>query len=79
MGWELAPNQIDLYTADHATDDPATYLVNAVYRITGPVDPDRLARRLERLSAAHPVLAVRVVQDGASWLLEEVSDRPHLL
>ncbi|WP_333736079.1 non-ribosomal peptide synthetase [Streptomyces sp. IBSBF 2806] len=79
MGWELAPNQIDLYTADHATDDPATYLVNAVYRITGPVDSDRLARRLERLSAAHPVLAARVVQDGTSWLLEEAPDRPQLL
>jgi amino acid adenylation domain-containing protein len=79
MGWELAPNQIDLYTADHATDDPATYLVNAVYRITGPVDADRLARRLERLCAAHPVLAARVVQDGASWSLEETSDRPELL
>ncbi|MGI5467554.1 non-ribosomal peptide synthetase [Streptomyces sp. CA-132043] len=78
MGCELAPNQVDLYTADHATDDPATYLVNAVYRITGPLDADLLARRLERLLDAHPVLAARVVRDGESWLLEAAPDRPQL-
>ncbi|MCX5403585.1 amino acid adenylation domain-containing protein [Streptomyces sp. NBC_00335] len=78
MRRELAPNQVDLYTADRAAEDPATYNVTAVYRITGKLDPVRLAERFELLLDTHPVLAARVLEDGGTWYLETAPNRPRL-
>ncbi|MEE4418128.1 non-ribosomal peptide synthetase [Streptomyces bugieae] len=78
MRWELAPNQVDLYTADQAADDPSTYLVNSVYRITGPADEALLTERFARLAETYPVLASRVVEDDGTWFLETAPNPPQL-
>ncbi|MFF7700938.1 non-ribosomal peptide synthetase [Streptomyces lydicus] len=78
MRWELSPNQVDLYTADQAAEDPSTYLVNCVYRITGPADEPLLAERFARLGETYPVLASRVVEDDGAWFLEAAPDPPQL-
>ncbi|WP_051797358.1 non-ribosomal peptide synthetase [Streptomyces sp. NRRL S-337] len=78
MRCELAPNQVDLYTADQAADDPSTYLVNCVYRITGPADGPLLAERFARLAETYPVLASRVVEDDGTWFLETAPNPPQL-
>ncbi|MER6306751.1 condensation domain-containing protein, partial [Streptomyces sp. NPDC001657] len=78
MRCALAPNQVDLYTADQAADDPSTYLVNCVYRITGPADGPLLAERFARLAETYPVLASRVVEDDGTWFLETAPNPPQL-
>ncbi|GAA2265684.1 hypothetical protein GCM10010232_67390 [Streptomyces amakusaensis] len=58
----LTPGQCDLYAADRAAEDPATYNSALFLRVDGPLDENLLRTRLAGLLAAHPLLGARVTQ-----------------
>ncbi|WP_344585370.1 condensation domain-containing protein, partial [Streptomyces lunalinharesii] len=74
----LTPSQSDLYLADRAADDPTTYHVALVYRVEGALDETALRARFQRLLAAHPMLAARVVEGGEGWYFAPAERTPAL-